>query len=78
MNMNDCRVITNIENKVIKNECKGCNLYYICIKGYTLKNTSKRCPCAECLIKMICSITCGEYVKFKVELEEELLKDLTV
>ena len=71
MKTNECRMVTNIENKVIKNECRGCSLYYICIKGYTFKDTSKRCPCITCLVKMMCRFACEEYVKFRVELREE-------
>ena len=44
------------------NDCKGCTNINRCEYEYTER--SNKCPCKQCLIKVVCMTVCDEYLLF--------------
>jgi hypothetical protein len=40
--------------------CKGCSTKEICY-AYGTENEAKICPCAICIVKTMCNLSCNAY-----------------
>lgn len=51
--------------KKINKECEGCSINSICIlktsRLDSKTNENIKCPCMNCLLKVMCSVICKEY-----------------
>jgi hypothetical protein len=47
--------------------CKGCCIRKECLY---IKH-SKVCPCAICLIKMVCDASCNLHIDFQIQVEQQ-------
>ncbi len=53
--------------------CKGCISYAgECTCGIEYQIASQICPCASCMVKMICDATCGEWMKYYLLMENDI------
>lgn len=58
-------------NEETKGKCKGCDSYISLCYFFKYKIIDK-CPCLECLVKVMCSISCPERKKrLRVELSKK-------
>ena len=51
--------------------CKGCNTIIYDGCGLRVKFGDKICPCAECIVKVMCDDACDEFNTFKMEEDKE-------
>lgn len=49
-------------------DCQGCTLYFSDEDYYGCELNplyeENKCPCIECIIKMICDTNCNEFIEF--------------
>jgi hypothetical protein len=54
----------------MKQACDGCQLDNTC----SLRNQKKKCPCSDCLVKVVCIEICDdlyEYIMTPIEVNNE-------
>ena len=52
-------------------ECKGCRLKFRCYISY---HAVKNCPCAECIVKIMCKERCSDRGKYFRRQRDEKIK----
>lgn len=57
--------------KIKDENCKGCSLYEIEICEIRRVELTEKCPCRECIVKVICKDACKEYAKLRSRLLKE-------
>ncbi len=56
--------------------CNGCIIISECVLPYQFKQESHvyKCPCIQCLVKMMCLIECKQYKSYVIEYQSHVWK----